>query len=44
MSTDPEATVTAYYDLMFNQSQRAEAVRRSVGATYTRHNPVAADG
>ncbi|WP_298912334.1 nuclear transport factor 2 family protein [uncultured Nostoc sp.] len=37
-------TVTAFYDLMFNQCQPAEAIKKYVGDVYIQHNPAVADG
>jgi predicted SnoaL-like aldol condensation-catalyzing enzyme len=37
-------TVTAFYDLMFNHCQPAEAIRRYAGEVYIQHNPHVADG
>jgi predicted SnoaL-like aldol condensation-catalyzing enzyme len=37
-------TVMAFYDLMFNQCQPAEATRRYAGDVYIQHNPAVADG
>ena len=37
-------TVTAFYDLMFNQCKPAEAIQRYAGNVYIQHNPDVADG
>lgn len=37
-------TVTAFYDLMFNQCRPAEAIEKYAGDVYIQHNPAVADG
>lgn len=37
-------TVTAFYDLMFNQARPREAIEKYTGDVYIQHNPMVADG
>ncbi len=39
-----KSNVRAFYDLMFNQNQPAEAIERFAGDSYTQHNPHVGDG
>lgn len=39
-----KSNVTAFYDLMFNQSRPEEAIERYAGVTYIQHNPHVGDG
>ena len=36
-------TVTAFYDLMFNQCKPAEAIEKYAGDVYIQHNPAVGD-
>jgi predicted SnoaL-like aldol condensation-catalyzing enzyme len=36
--------VMTFYDLMFNQNNPEEAIKKYVGETYIQHNPAVADG
>src|SRR6476469_2615691 len=38
------ANVVAFYEIMFNQCQPAEAVEKYTGEVYIQHNPVVPDG
>jgi predicted SnoaL-like aldol condensation-catalyzing enzyme len=44
MSEDRKQTAMAFYDVMFNQSRRREAIERYAGDEYVQHNPEVADG
>lgn len=40
----PKQNAIAFYELMFNDCQPAEAIRRYVGQEYIQHNPHVTDG
>jgi predicted SnoaL-like aldol condensation-catalyzing enzyme len=39
-----KTTVTAFYDLMFNECRPDEAIEKYTGDAYIQHNPAVADG
>jgi predicted SnoaL-like aldol condensation-catalyzing enzyme len=39
-----KSTVTAFYDLMFNQGRPAAAIEKYAGDVYIQHNPAVVDG
>lgn len=39
-----KVTVTAFYDMIFNQCRPREAIEQFVGDSYTQHNPHVGDG
>jgi predicted SnoaL-like aldol condensation-catalyzing enzyme len=43
-SEENKRNAMAFYDLMFNQCQPAQAVEKYAGDVYIQHNPVVADG
>ncbi len=41
---DNRRNAIAFYEMMFNECKLREAVEKYVGASYTQHNPLVADG